>query len=103
MKNFFRTAALALGAIAMTATSGIAAGYEATNISIPFSFRVAKKTMPAGTYRVDQEYGTEIATITNVQTADRVKVLRSNSVHDRGKVRLIFHTDANGYSLSSVR
>jgi hypothetical protein len=103
MKNFFRTAALALGAIAMTATSLNAAGYEATKVSIPFSFRVAKKTLPPGNYRIDQEYGTEIATLTNLQTAERVKVLRSNSVHERGTVRLIFHSDANGYTLASVR
>jgi len=102
MKNFFCAAALALGAIAMTATSMYAHGYEAT-VSIPFSFRVVHTVMPAGEYKLEQPFGSELATLINLQTGERVRILRSNSVRTQGKLKLVFQSDAKGHTLKSVQ
>lgn len=104
MKNIFRAASLALGAIVMTASSlSATSGMEANDVTIPFAFRVAKQTLPAGKYRMEQSPSSYAVTLTNKETNERVRVLRSDPGHLRGTMRLVFQTDGNGYVLKQVK
>jgi hypothetical protein len=92
--------ALALGAMTLGSVSSLKADISRTKaVTIPFEFRVDKKAMPSGEYRIEQEIGTEIATLVNTKTGARVRVLRPSSQRQYGKAILTFVPGKGGMSL----
>lgn len=103
MKNFFRSLSVGLGLTALFAVGNMnAAGYVSENIAIPFEFKVDKLTLPAGDYRVEQDFGRYLVSIVNIQTGRRIQVLRECGTHTPGRAKLIFEPTGNGYKLSKV-
>jgi hypothetical protein len=101
MKNFFRS--LSVGVAAWFAAGNLnAAGYMTDNIAIPFEFKVNKLTLPAGQYRVEQDFGKYLVSIVNIDTGRRIQVLRDNSGHQAGRAKLIFEPTGEGYKLAKV-
>jgi len=104
MKKFFRSLSVGLGLSAMFAASNLnATGYVTESIAIPFEFKVDKMTMPAGDYRVEQDFGKYLVSIVNLKTGHRVQVLRDYGNHVAGRSKLIFEPTGAGYKLAKVR
>jgi hypothetical protein len=103
-KKAICTFAMALGLTAMFATSSLSAqaAMNSKKISIPFAFHVDKVAMPAGEYRLEQEFGKEIVTLVNLQTGQRVQLLRHEAASTPGKSKLFFETGPQGYSLKKL-
>src|SRR5690242_8967780 len=103
MKNFFRSLSMGLGLSAIFAASNLNAAYVTQNIAIPFEFKVDKLTLPAGEYRVEQDFGKYLVSIVNVNTGRRVQVLRDYPAYNRdGRAKLIFEPTGQGYRLAKV-
>ena len=77
MKNrIYRTLALSLGLTAIFATSNLnATVFYSERVDIPFEFKVGKHVYSAGAYRVEQSFGSEIASLVNLKTGQRVQML----------------------------
>jgi hypothetical protein len=78
MKNrIVRTLALGFGLSAILATSALnATTFYSAKVTIPFEFRVGKHMYSAGEYRVEQDFGKDIAYLVNLKTGQRVHMLR---------------------------
>jgi hypothetical protein len=95
MKNrIYRTLALGFGLTAIFATSGLNASvfYSAT-VTIPFEFKAGKHLYSAGEYRVEQEFGKDIAYVVNVKTGQRVQLMRPVNGGTSGNCKLIFENN----------
>jgi hypothetical protein len=103
MKNFFRNISMGLGLAAIFAPINVnAAEYVSENIAVPFDFRVDKMTLPAGEYRVEQEFGKYIVSIVNVKNGHRVQFLRDMAQPTPGRAKLVFAPTGQGYKLARV-
>ncbi|HTP31376.1 MAG TPA: hypothetical protein VLX58_18650 [Bryobacteraceae bacterium] len=103
MKNVFRTIATGVGIAALfTASSLNAASVRSENISIPFAFNVSKVALPAGEYRIDKTYGTDLTFLTNLKTGQRVQVLGNAAARVEGRVKLVFEHTGGSYKLKTV-
>ena len=101
MKNFFRS--LSIGVAAWFAAGNLnAAGYVTENIAIPFEFKVDKTTLPAGEYRVEQDFGKYLCSIVNINTGRRIQVLRDIGHRTDGRAKLVFEPTGEGYKLARV-
>ena len=103
MKKTIRSLSIGLGLAAIFATSNLnATGYVSENIAIPFEFKVQKLTLPAGEYRVEQEFGKYMVSLINLQTGRRVQLLRDYGAGTPGRTKLVFETTQQGYTLKRV-
>jgi hypothetical protein len=103
MKNIFSKCAVGVGIAAMIAASSLnATTFYSDKVSIPFEFSVAKVTLPAGEYRIQQSFASDIAYVVNVKTGQQVQVLRSTGNHVEGRARLIFENTNGSYKLKGV-
>ena len=104
MKNqLFRTFALLAGAAVIGSGALHAAEIYSANTTISFPFRVSNATMPAGTYRIETSFGTDVAMLVNVDTGRRVQFLRHDALREEGKIKMIFQTTPNGAVLKDVQ
>ena len=103
-KKAIRVFALALGLTAMFATSQLSAQADmrTERVSIPFAFHVGKVAMPAGEYRIEQAFGKDIVTLVNLQTGQRVQILRQGASSVPEKVKLVFEAGPQGQLLKSL-
>jgi hypothetical protein len=92
MKNrFYRTLALGMGLTAIFATSGLhATMFYTEKVNIPFEFKVGKRVYEAGTYRVEQSFGSDIAVLVNLKTGHRVQMLVPITTRTEGASKLKF-------------
>jgi hypothetical protein len=103
MKNVFRKCAVGVGIAAMMTASALnATSFQTEKIEIPFSFQVSKTTMPAGEYRMRQNFGSEIAYLVNLKTGQQVQVLRSVGMKQDGRARLVFESTEKGHVLKTI-
>ena len=103
MKNVFRTCALGVGIAAMFTVSALSAtSFQSRVVTIPFAFSVSKVTLPAGDYRVTQNYGSDITYLINLKTGQQVQVLRTGGTAVEGRARLVFENTGNGYMLKAI-
>jgi hypothetical protein len=79
-----------------------ATGFVTEGIVVPFAFKVDKVTLPAGEYRVEEDFGKYALAILNVNTGRRVQVLRDLSERKPGRAKLIFEPTGQGYRLVKV-
>jgi hypothetical protein len=103
MQNVFRRCALGAGIAALFAASALnAVTFQSKTVSIPFAFRVSKLTLPAGEYRVNQNYGSDITYLVNLKTGQQVQILRSGGGQLQDRARLVFENTSNGYVLKTI-
>jgi len=97
MKNrIYRTFAMAFGLTAIFATSGLnATVFYSERVNIPFEFQAGKHVYSAGAYRVEQSFGTDIATLVSLQTGKRVQMLLPIVIRNASGNRLQFQ-NTNG-------
>ena len=101
-QNTIRVSVL-LPCAALLAGALHASTIKSENIAIPFEFRVQHhKMMPAGEYRVEQEQGSDIASLVNTKTGERIQFLRPATTHKEGHARLVFEDNANGHVLKRI-
>ena len=93
MKNVFRTCAVGVGIAAMMTASALnATTFQSEKVEIPFAFQVSKTMLPAGEYRIQQSFGSDIAYLVNLKTGQQVQVLRSVGGKRDGRARLVFES-----------
>jgi hypothetical protein len=103
MKNVFRTCAAGVGIAAMVTASALnASTFRTEKIEIPFAFQVSKITLPAGEYRVQQSFGSDIAFLVNVKTGQQVQVLRTVGSRGDDRAKLVFENTERGRVLKGI-
>lgn len=98
-KTFVRMFSAAACAALFSLSSINAEVRQVSNVVIPFEFKVLNKMLPAGEYRVEQTAGSDIATMTNTTTGERVRILRPASLQKEGKTVLTFAPAKEGMKL----
>uniref|UniRef100_Q02AE2 Uncharacterized protein n=1 Tax=Solibacter usitatus (strain Ellin6076) TaxID=234267 RepID=Q02AE2_SOLUE len=92
--QMFRRLALGFGLTAMLATSGLQASmFYTEKAAIPFEFRYGKRVYEAGEYRIEQDFGKDVAYLVNVRTGKKIQILRPISSRGSGKSFLTFEND----------
>jgi hypothetical protein len=86
----------------VTASALNAITFQTEKVEIPFNFQVQRTTMPAGEYRVQQSFGSDIAFLVNVKTGQQVQVLRNTGAHKDGRAKLVFENTAGGRVLKTI-
>ena len=98
MKKVLCTLGLAIASVGALS----AADFQSKQIAVPFAFKVANTTLPAGRYRIEQTIGKQMVVIVNVETGHRIAVMRDPAIESNGKSRLTFEKIGDGYKLSSI-
>jgi hypothetical protein len=89
--RFFRSLALGFGLAAIFTTGSLnATTYYSQRVEIPFEFRVGKHTYGAGTYRIEQDFGKEVAYLVNMKTGQRFQMMRPLNTRTPGSGTLEF-------------
>src|SRR5436305_9755129 len=101
-KHIIGTFALLAGA-ALLGSAAHATELYSANANIAFQFRVGNTVMPAGEYRIEQGFGSEVAMLVNVNTGRRIQMLRIDALQQPGKLRLIFENTPQGAVLRQIR
>jgi len=70
--------------------------------NVPFAFKVGKTQMPAGTYTVLSEIGTDVVMIRNVQTGTSALALGRKESPAKKTDKLIFHHYGSQYFLTAI-
>jgi hypothetical protein len=86
----------------VTASALNATTFQTEKVAIPFSFQVSKTTMPAGDYRVQENFGSDIAYLVNLKTGQQVQVLRNTGEKKEGRAKLVFQNTATGHVLKTI-
>jgi hypothetical protein len=86
----------------MTASALNATTFQSEKVDIPFAFQVAKTMLPAGEYRIQQSFGSDIVYLVNLKTGQQVQVLRSAGGKRDGHAKLVFENGAGGRVLKTL-
>jgi hypothetical protein len=103
MKTYFR--ALAAAAVLMMPTLAVADDTTLVQAFIPFEFTVGTTTLPAGTYRISREFGTQDLLVVDSRArramffATRFETSRTKDID----THLTFHRYGNSYFLSAAQ
>jgi hypothetical protein len=74
----------------------------AARANVPFAFKVGAKQMPAGTYTVQTQIGSDIVTVHNVQTGTSALALGRRESPSKKTDKLIFRRYGNQYYLTAI-
>ena len=102
LKTFRASVIIPCAAVALSAFALHASEVKTEKFSIPFEFQVAKHTMPAGEYRVQQAEGSNIALLVNAKTGKQVEFIRPANTHKEGRAKLIFEETGGHRSLTRI-
>ena len=103
MKNIFHKCAVGVGVAAiMTASALNATSFQSEKVDIPFAFQVAKTAMPAGEYKVQQGFGSDIAFLVNLKTGQQVQVLRGVGNQKQDRAKLVFEKTGSSHKLKAI-
>jgi|SRR5215831_9343746 len=103
MKKFLCTLAIAVVGCAMPGVGTLrAAEFRSRDIAIPFEFKVANITLPAGRYRLEQKTGKAFVFLMNIQTGRGVQIMRESATDPNPNAKLTFERTGAGYKLSTV-
>jgi hypothetical protein len=75
---------------------------SATHANVPFAFKVGTTPMPAGTYKVQNELGTNLVMVYNVQTGASVLAMGRRESPSKKTDKLIFHRYGSQYFLTEI-
>jgi hypothetical protein len=103
MKRFLCTLGIGIAAWALPGASRVqAADIQSKTVAVPFAFKIDKLTLPAGSYRVEQNIGKQMVFIVNVQTGHRVPMMREQPSDHAGATTLTFEKNGQVYKLSRI-
>ncbi len=89
MKQFLALCALTIGCLQ-------AGNHQTEKFNVPFDFQVNNMTLPAGDYRVQQDFGSDVALLVNTRTGQRVHIIHRMT---GSKARLTFSQSASTHTL----
>jgi hypothetical protein len=75
---------------------------SAARANVPFAFKVGKAQMPAGSYAVKGNPGSNIVTVRNIQTGASALVLGRQEAPSKKTDKLIFHRYGSQYFLAEI-
>ena len=75
---------------------------QSVRAKVPFAFKVGSTQLPAGTYAISNEMGTNFVMVRNVQTGSSVTALGRQESPSKKTNMLIFHRYGSQYSLTSI-
>jgi len=75
---------------------------SAARANVPFAFKVGTTQMPAGTYTVRNEIGTNVVAIRNVQTGTSALAMGRREAPSKKTDKLIFHRYGSQYFLTAI-
>jgi hypothetical protein len=70
--------------------------------SVPFAFQVRTQQLPAGTYRIEKETGSDFIMLQNLRTGASVIALGRSGLCGKMIRKLIFHYVGGQYFLSQI-
>jgi hypothetical protein len=98
--NSFATSSLVVLSLLLTAAGAYA--QSAVQAHVPFAFKVGKTQMPAGTYVIDRDFGSNFITVRNVKTGTSVQAVGRQESASNKSEKLIFHHYGSQYLLTEV-
>jgi hypothetical protein len=75
---------------------------SATRANVPFAFKVGTTQMPAGTYNIQNELGTNLVLVRNVRTGTSVVAMGLQEAPSEKTNKLIFHRYGSQYFLTEI-
>jgi hypothetical protein len=75
---------------------------SAARANVPFAFKVGTAQMPAGTYNIQNELGTNLVLVRNVQTGTSVVAMGLQKAPSEKTNKLIFHRYGSQYFLTEI-
>jgi hypothetical protein len=75
---------------------------QSVQAKVPFAFKVGSTQLPAGTYAINNEIGTNFVTVRNVQTGSSVATVGRRESPSKNTNKLIFHRYGSQYFLTTI-
>jgi hypothetical protein len=75
---------------------------SATRANVPFAFKVGTTQMPAGTYNIHNELGTNLVLVRNDRTGTSVVAIGLQQAPSEKTNKLIFHRYGSQYFLTEI-
>jgi hypothetical protein len=75
---------------------------QSVQAKVPFAFKVGSAQLPAGTYAIQNEFGTNIITVRNVESGRSVAAVGQRESPSKKTNKLIFHRYGSRYSLTTI-
>jgi hypothetical protein len=75
---------------------------QSVRAKVPFAFKVGSTQLPAGTYAIQNEFGTNIVTVRNVESGRSVAALGQRESPSKNSNKLIFHRHGSQYFLTAI-
>jgi hypothetical protein len=101
--KFKSIAQSSLMVLSLLITAAGAHAQTAARANVPFAFKVGTTQLPAGTYAIPENHGSNVVTIRNVQTGSSVAMMGRQEYPSNKTNVLIFHHYGNQYFLSEIR
>jgi hypothetical protein len=88
--------------LSLLLTAAGAYAQTAARANVPFAFKVGTTQMPAGTYAIEGNHGSNIVTVRNVQTGTSVMAMGRQESPSKKADKLIFHRYGSQYFLTAI-
>jgi hypothetical protein len=75
---------------------------QSVRAKVPFAFKVGSSQLPAGTYSIQNEFGTNFVTVRNVESGRSVAALGQRESPSKNSNKLIFHRYGSQYFLTEI-
>jgi hypothetical protein len=75
---------------------------QSVQAKVPFAFKVGSTQLPAGTYSIQNDMGTNIMMVRNVQTGSSVAAIGRRESPSKKTNKLIFHRYGSQYFLTTI-
>jgi len=75
---------------------------QSVQAKVPFAFKVGSTQLPAGTYAINNDIGTNIVMVRNVQTGSSVATLGRRESPSKNTNKLVFHRYGSQYFLTAI-
>ena len=99
-RNSIATSSLVVLSLLLTAAGAYA--QTAAQAYVPFAFKVGTAQVPAGTYSMKKEFGTNIVLIRNVKTNAMVLAIGTGQSPSKTTGKLIFRRVGSQYILTEI-
>jgi hypothetical protein len=101
--KFNSIAQSSLMVLSLLITAAGAHAQTASRANVPFAFKVGTTQLPAGTYAIPENHGSNVLMIRNVQTGASVLMMGRQEYPSNKTNVLIFHRYGSQYFLSEIR
>jgi hypothetical protein len=100
--KFNSIAQSSLVVLSLLLTAAGAHAQSAARANVPFAFKVGTTQMPAGTYAIQSNHGSNVVMVRNVRTGTSALALGRQEFPSKKTDKLIFHRYGNQYFLTEI-